>query len=134
MRAWGRSSWPLPASEGISDPAPVGAPFPALPPEAALRNLMWQSAGVFRDREGLLEATATLQPAWETLVRHISSGGAVCISDWRTVSLLTVSRLIVRAALTREESRGAHSRTDFPEKNDRAWKRRAYDERSTSEK
>jgi L-aspartate oxidase len=134
MRAWGRSSWPVPASDGFSDPAPSGSPSPALPAEAGLRNLMWQSAGVFRHREGLLEAAATLEPAWDTLVRHVSGGGGLCVSDWRTISLLTVSRLIVRAALRREESRGAHSRTDFPDRNDRAWTKRAYDDRSTSEK
>jgi L-aspartate oxidase len=134
MRAWNRSVWPTPVSAGMSDPAPTGASFPVLPPEAALRSLMWHCAGVFRQRDGLADAAATLEPAWKTLEQHVSGGGRVCVSDWRTVSLLTVSRLIVRAALKREESRGAHSRTDFPEKNDRAWKRRAFDERSTSEK
>ena len=40
---------------------------------------------------------------------------------------VTVGRLIARAALRREESRGAHFRLDFPERNDFLWKRRISD-------
>jgi L-aspartate oxidase len=41
---------------------------------------------------------------------------------WRHVNLVTVARLIARAALRREESRGGHFREDFPERDDRHWK------------
>ncbi len=130
MRAQSSTSWPSPISGGIEGPVPTGKTLPPLLAEATMRDVMWRSAGVFRDREGLASAAATLQPAWEALERHVAAGGALCMSDWRTVSLLTVSRLIVRAALRREESRGAHSRTDFPDRNDGVWQRRVYDERS----
>jgi L-aspartate oxidase len=43
------------------------------------------------------------------------------------VNILTVGRLIARAALRREESRGGHYRTDFPERDDIHWKRRVID-------
>ena len=39
-------------------------------------------------------------------------------------SVLTVGRLIARAALRREESRGGHYRLDFPKKDDAHWKYR----------
>ncbi|HOQ29999.1 MAG TPA: hypothetical protein PLH36_14785, partial [Armatimonadota bacterium] len=38
-------------------------------------------------------------------------------------NMLTVSRLIARAALKREESRGGHYRTDFPRRDDEKWRR-----------
>jgi succinate dehydrogenase/fumarate reductase flavoprotein subunit len=57
-------------------------------------------------------------------------GGALTPETWRTVSLLTVGRLIARAALRREESRGAHWRRDYPEKDDLHWKVHLSDEMS----
>jgi L-aspartate oxidase len=43
---------------------------------------------------------------------------------------VTVSRLILGAALRREESRGSHFRRDFPAKDDLHWKRRLTDTRA----
>jgi L-aspartate oxidase len=44
------------------------------------------------------------------------------VQDWRLFNLITVARLIARAALRREESRGAHFREDFPSRDDLHWK------------
>ena len=44
---------------------------------------------------------------------------------FRVASILTVGRLIARAALRREESRGAHYRDDFPVRDHIHWKRSA---------
>lgn len=38
-------------------------------------------------------------------------------------NLIETGRLCTTAALAREESRGAHFREDFPEKNDNEWRR-----------
>jgi L-aspartate oxidase len=45
------------------------------------------------------------------------------MSGWELQNLLLVSGLITRAALMREESRGVHLRTDFPNLDDHHWKR-----------
>ena len=39
-------------------------------------------------------------------------------------NLLSNARLIAGVALVRQESRGAHYRTDYPTRNDRLWRRR----------
>ena len=46
---------------------------------------------------------------------------------WRHLNLVTVAKLIARAALRREESRGGHFREDFPQRDDRNWKFHAVD-------
>jgi len=80
-----------------------------------VRDLMWRRAGLFRTRDGLAEAVAALEQAQTTSSPTTAEG-------WRERNLLTVARLIARAALRREESRGGHYREDFPQRNDRQWK------------
>ena len=89
-----------------------------------VRALMWRDVGLFRDREGLSRALAVLEPAWTEIHGRLRDGARLDEQGWRTLSLLTVGRLIARASLRREESRGAHYRTDFPEHDDINWKRR----------
>jgi L-aspartate oxidase len=81
---------------------------------SGIRDLMWRRAGLFRTREGLTEAVDTLE--------------RVDVPDGRTTescrhrNLVTIARLIARAALRREESRGGHFRQDFPNRDDIHWK------------
>jgi L-aspartate oxidase len=81
---------------------------------------MWQSAGLFRTREGLEAAVAALDAA--SIVASASSP-----DGWRFRNLVTVARLIARAALRREESRGGHFRADFPTRDDLHWKAHLVD-------
>jgi L-aspartate oxidase len=103
----------LPASMPISEPA--------------LRDVMWMQAGVFRDRAGLTHALDQLDRAWSALWDRSRPATAITAESWRLASLVTVGRLIARAALRREESRGAHSRTDFPDRDDLHWLRRVFE-------
>ncbi len=86
----------------------------------SLKSLMWRSAGVRRSRQDLLEAQRSVE-TWQryVLVRQFSAP-----EGWELQNLLTVSRLVVRAALDREESRGVHLRTDFPQTDNEHWQRR----------
>lgn len=99
--------------------------------EPSLRTLMWRQAGVFRHRQGLSAARDRLEPLFDDLDRQCRNGANMDPSAWRKASLVTVSTLIVRAALEREETRGGHSRTDFPRRDDVHWKRRVYARRET---
>lgn len=95
-------------------PEPVGQdPRVAAPDEilrSDLQRLMWQAAGVERDGAGLRAAVEALASA------RRPEGTAV--EALETANLLDVGRLVVAAALAREESRGAHFRSDFPIPND----------------
>lgn len=105
----------------------VGAPFvPTLDP-STVADLMWQHAGVFRDRHSLVAALAVLDPAWQSACRAVRRGAAIDSAGWRALSVMTVGRLVARAALRRSESRGGHWRTDFPVRDDLHWNRHLTD-------
>lgn len=75
-----------------------------------LQQVMWQKAGLLRDGEGL-------RAAQQELAEMEMPGGA----DRQEIELRNlhaVGELIVASALTREESRGAHFRNDFPKRDD----------------
>jgi L-aspartate oxidase len=97
---------------------------------AEIRDLMSANVGLFRDADGLGQATRRLGGGWQTLTARVDDEPAsLTVDDWRTASLLTVGRLVARAAWRREESRGGHFRLDHPDRDDRLWKRRLTEAR-----
>lgn len=107
----------------------TGPLLPAAVWPDAIRDVMWQKVGLFRERQALREAIALTEEPWSALVTHLRSGGCLDADGWRAANLLTVARLIARAAERREESRGAHYRDDFPRRDDVQWKRRITETR-----
>jgi L-aspartate oxidase len=73
---------------------------------AELQRLMWRLVGLERSGAGLREAAAQLD-------RWHATAGTVAEAEDR--NLLDLARLVVSAALWREESRGSHARLDFPQ-------------------
>lgn len=98
---------------------------------AAVRDLMWRAAGLFRTRDGLLDACAALDRAYAIERERMTSPQTIDAEAWRRYHLITVARLIARAALRREESRGGHFRADFPAHDDLHWKVHLADEQPT---
>jgi L-aspartate oxidase len=102
-----------PWSEPAADPRPVGLVAGGV--RRRLQEEMTARAGVLRSSTGLqavLDGLGSLaaEPA-----------GAADHDAWETTNLLTVSTLLARAALLREETRGSHWREDFPERDDVHW-------------
>jgi L-aspartate oxidase len=117
--------------DAAADPSPRATDLsPAAPAEAppltrdALKSLMWEGAGIVRDGEGLSRAKAVLA-AWEASLPPPTNRASHELAD-----LLTCARLVTEGALTREESRGAHYRTDFPEPRE-GWRRHIVFRRDT---
>jgi L-aspartate oxidase len=120
-----------PPVEGAPDRAPAagGTPERLQVNAADLSQIMWRDVGLFRDRDGLARALSVFEPAWQELDARLRGGRHLDAADWRTASIVTVGRLIARAALRREESRGGHYRSDFPDRDDVHWKRRVGERR-----
>ena len=112
-------------ADGSGLMAMADGPGPSALDSDAVRDLMWRNAGLFRSREGLAEAV-------EALERASTSASRATAEDWRQYNLLTVARLIARAALRREESRGGHYREDFPTRDDAHWKVHLTDARGAA--
>lgn len=85
-----------------------------------LLDVMWDDVGVLRDAQGIARAQTELAALKaELLESGIGDDNRVFAlgwHDWLNLrSLVEVSEVIAAAALSRENSRGAHYREDFPE-------------------
>jgi L-aspartate oxidase len=92
---------------------PAAAPQPAAAPTRHdIQSLMWSAVGLERD-------ATTLRAALDSLAGWRVTGASVPELEER--NLLDLARIVAHAALVREESRGAHDRTDIPETRER-WR------------
>jgi fumarate reductase flavoprotein subunit len=90
-----------------------------------LLDTMWDDVGVVRDRAGIERGIAAIDSIEaELLATGVADAGRqfnLTWHDWLNLrSLCEISRVIALAALKRENSRGAHFRSDFPEPGDLA--------------
>jgi L-aspartate oxidase len=93
--------------------AVAGAPQMGL---LMLQTLMWEKVGILRSGESLLSATEMLA-TWEGMLPPKTDRPSYELNN-----LVLAGRLMAESALMREESRGAHFRTDFP-RSSRRWLR-----------
>jgi succinate dehydrogenase / fumarate reductase flavoprotein subunit len=91
-----------------------------------LRTLMDQHAGVFRNGKSLKEGLDKIMVLKERFKDiYVSDKNYVyntnLMNALETENLLDLAEILVTAGLAREESRGAHARTDFPVRDDDNW-------------
>jgi len=91
--------------------------------QSALQAVMQRNAGIIRDKAGLETALAELEQLKARARRVGISGSREYNPGWHTAidlrSLLIVSEATARAALERTESRGGHTRSDYPDSDER---------------
>jgi L-aspartate oxidase len=83
---------------------------------ANLQSVMWDNVGIVRDGPTLAD-TAAMLTMWQR-----SAQPATDRPSQELANLLTAGRLATEGALLRQESRGAHYRTDYPETGE-SWRR-----------
>lgn len=91
-----------------------------------VQDLMQSLVGIIRSRPELEDALGRLADLRERITKVGASGGRHYNPGWHLAldlrNMLAVAECTARAALTREESRGGHTRDDFPEMNPR-WRK-----------
>ena len=85
----------------------------------SLKSLLGRSAGVRREAKSMTAAIETIE-RWQSYVLAQEFPDA---KGWELQNMLTVGKLLCAAALKREESRGVHLRTDFPDTDDKNWRK-----------
>ena len=87
---------------------------------AEVKRIMWEKVGIVRDADGL---NAALEMLKEIAERRLNT---------RSWNFVTLARLVAEAALSRCESRGAHYRSDFPERDDVNFLKHTLQQRTRS--
>ncbi|MEE9201139.1 MAG: FAD-binding protein, partial [Candidatus Brocadiales bacterium] len=85
----------------------------------ALKSLMWRDVGLDRDEKRLKDAVKEIGHWSEYILDKVFYSPY----GWELQNMLLVSRLIANSARERRETRGVHYRSDFPDSNDKEWKR-----------
>ncbi|MEM0188207.1 MAG: succinate dehydrogenase flavoprotein subunit [Saccharolobus sp.] len=91
-----------------------------------LRDIMWDNVGIFRDEGGLLNALSEINKLRNmTSNMYVTDKSKVYNTEFFNAlemrNMIDLAIVITKSALERKESRGAHYRTDYPERDDNNW-------------
>ncbi len=108
-----------------------------LPPKVLRKRLgeiLWNQGGILREEKGLQAGLTELgRMKTEDLPRAASETPKEVLEKIEVENGLLVAEMIIRSALVRRESRGAHYRKDFPVTDDRHWKGNIFLKKSEAE-
>ncbi|MCB0101060.1 MAG: FAD-binding protein [Anaerolineales bacterium] len=91
-----------------------------------LKQVMFEDVGIYRNEKDMaaaLEKVRELQKRFKDV--KVTDTGKVfnteLLNAWELGNLLEVAEVVAVSALNRKESRGGHSREDYPERDDKEW-------------
>jgi succinate dehydrogenase / fumarate reductase, flavoprotein subunit len=103
-----------------------------------IQQVMHENAGIIREASKLrkgIKKISELEKIFyskKSVLKNFKKYENV-VSTWEVKSALVVCEAVLRSALMRQESRGAHYRLDFPDRDDRKWKVNIYCRKSGRE-
>ena len=91
-----------------------------------LKKVMFDDVGIYRSEKGMkeaLERVRSLQARFKDI--RVTDTGRIfnteLLNAWEIGNMLEVAEVVAECALNRKESRGGHSREDYPERDDQNW-------------
>ncbi|MET9697173.1 L-aspartate oxidase [Streptomyces sp. NPDC006529] len=114
-----------PASHGPGVPVPSTGPLLPGGARTEIQRIMTAGAGVLRSADSLRGAATALEDLYAAALHDLDVHGKTAepgTDTWEATNLLCVARVLVAAALRREETRGCHWREDHPDRDDAAWR------------
>jgi fumarate reductase (CoM/CoB) subunit A len=110
-----------------------GSGPPARDLKKMVGKILWENAGILREEKGLrLALEGLLQMREESLPRVKVQNPKELLEKMEVENALWVGEMIIRSALMREESRGAHFRKDFSKSDDQKWKGNIFLQKSAT--
>jgi len=96
----------------------------------AMENIMMEKVGIFRNGKDLQDAVTELEELYkraqniEVFRSKSRAANPALVNAYRTQKMIKIALCVAYGALLRTESRGAHSREDYPMRDDENWLKR----------
>ena len=91
-----------------------------------MKKVMFDDIGIYRNEKGMREAVEKIRELMERY-KHVkvTDTGKIfnteLLNAWELGNMLEIAEVVGECALNRQESRGGHSREDFPKRDDQNW-------------
>ncbi len=91
-----------------------------------MKKVMFDDVGIYRNEKGMKAAIEKVRELKERYKQvKVQDAGRIfnteMLNAWELGNMLEIAEVIAKCALNRQESRGGHSREDFPNRDDQNW-------------
>jgi succinate dehydrogenase / fumarate reductase flavoprotein subunit len=91
-----------------------------------MKRVMFDDVGIYRNEKSMKEALEKVKALQERFKQvRVSDTGRIfnteLLNAWELGNMLEVAEVVAECAINRKESRGGHSREDYPDRDDQNW-------------